>query len=148
MVDSFREKENDYEAATEPIGGAENTNNPEALDATGDEKEIVEVINQGNSSESSHSRSDLGEDEKGPQPALVQTQTNATGTSAVTRTDSHVDIAVKKPWHKKLNPLKWGKIPPVPTEREVSREYHASFLSAVYFQWMAPLMSVSLCTII
>lgn len=50
----------------------------------------------------------------------------------------------KKPWHKKLNPLRWGAPPPVPTERKVSREYQAGFFSMLTFQWMAPLMTVRL----
>ncbi|KAJ5928698.1 ABC transporter integral membrane type 1 [Penicillium verhagenii] len=48
----------------------------------------------------------------------------------------------KKKWHKRLNPLRWSTPPPVPEERTVSKEYGASFLSVVYFQWMSPLMKV------
>ncbi|KKK20522.1 hypothetical protein ARAM_001110 [Aspergillus rambellii] len=48
----------------------------------------------------------------------------------------------KTRWYRRLNPLRMGKIPPVPTERAVSREYGASFLSVAYFQWMSPLMRV------
>ncbi|KAK0626574.1 hypothetical protein B0T14DRAFT_109157 [Immersiella caudata] len=46
----------------------------------------------------------------------------------------------QKPWYKQPNPLRWGKIPPVPKEREVSGEYHANFFSALIFHWMGPLM--------
>ena len=74
--------------------------------------------------------------------ALEQAQTSATTASAVTGTESHIELK-KKPWYKNLNPLRWGKIPPVPEVRKVSREYNAPFLSLVYFQWIAPLMSVS-----
>ena len=49
----------------------------------------------------------------------------------------------KRPWYRNLNPLRWGAVPPVPTEREVSREYRAGFWSMLTFQWMSPLMSVS-----
>ncbi|KAJ5579757.1 uncharacterized protein N7459_005742 [Penicillium hispanicum] len=48
----------------------------------------------------------------------------------------------KKKWHQKLNPLRWQEPPPVPEERTVSREYGASVLSTMYFQWMSPLMKV------
>lgn len=48
----------------------------------------------------------------------------------------------KKPWHKKLNPLRWGSLPPVPAERMPSRECEAGFFSLLTFQWMSPLMSV------
>ena len=48
----------------------------------------------------------------------------------------------RKKWYKRLNPLKRRAKPPVPQERKVSREYNASFLSLLTFQWMAPLMTV------
>ncbi|RMZ88029.1 hypothetical protein DV736_g4741, partial [Chaetothyriales sp. CBS 134916] len=41
-----------------------------------------------------------------------------------------------------LNPLKRRSLPPVPLNREVSREYRAGFFSRLYFQWVAPLLSV------
>jgi hypothetical protein len=47
-----------------------------------------------------------------------------------------------KPWYKTPNPLKWGKIPPIPQEKDICPEYHASFLSKLVFHWMAPLMRV------
>ncbi|KAL4916762.1 P-loop containing nucleoside triphosphate hydrolase protein [Aspergillus aurantiobrunneus] len=51
-----------------------------------------------------------------------------------------------KPQHSRkrfsLNPLRLQSIPPVPKERSVSREYGASLLSVISFQWMSPLMKV------
>lgn len=74
---------------------------------------------------------------------LKHTQSYATDTSAVTRTTSRASVPkAKKPWYKEPNPLRWGSIPPVPKERQVSREYKAGFLSKLTFQWMAPLMNV------
>jgi ATP-binding cassette subfamily C (CFTR/MRP) protein 1 len=49
----------------------------------------------------------------------------------------------QKPWYKQPNPMRWGKIPPVPKERVVSGEYSANFFSALIFHWMGPLMRVS-----
>ena len=46
----------------------------------------------------------------------------------------------KAPWHHRWNPLRRNP-PPIPEERIVSREYNASFLSLVTFQWMNPLMT-------
>jgi ATP-binding cassette subfamily C (CFTR/MRP) protein 1 len=46
----------------------------------------------------------------------------------------------KKTWT--LNPLKHRKIPPVPKERIVSREYGASWWSRLTFQWITPIMTV------
>ncbi|KAI9751310.1 MAG: hypothetical protein M4579_006126 [Chaenotheca gracillima] len=43
-------------------------------------------------------------------------------------------------WYKKLNPLRRGKVPPVPEERTVSPEYTASWWSVLTFTWMGPLM--------
>ncbi|KAI9809799.1 MAG: hypothetical protein M1825_000232 [Sarcosagium campestre] len=47
-----------------------------------------------------------------------------------------------QPWSRRLNPFKSRTTPPVPDEREVSREYGASFWSLLTFQWMAPVMRV------
>lgn len=46
----------------------------------------------------------------------------------------------KVPWHYRINPLRRNP-PPVPEERAVCREYNASFLSLLTFQWMNPLMT-------
>ncbi|KAH8809406.1 ABC multidrug transporter-like protein [Xylogone sp. PMI_703] len=96
-------------------------------------------------SDSSHHGDDS---EKDPEKDAEQAKTanleltRSYATSALTRTDSHVDVAAqKKPWYKNPNPLRWGKIPPVPEQRGVSREYQASFLSMVYFQWISPIMT-------
>lgn len=84
-------------------------------------------------------------DEKQAERAeLKHTQSYATDASGITRTTSRASGPVpKKPWYKTPNPLRWGSIPPVPKERQISREYTAGFLSKLTFQWMAPLMSVS-----
>ncbi|KAK2805805.1 hypothetical protein FQN50_006081 [Emmonsiellopsis sp. PD_5] len=44
-------------------------------------------------------------------------------------------------WYKRLNPLRLRRVPPLPEERQVSREYTAGFLSLTTFEWMAPLMT-------
>ncbi|KAK8001793.1 hypothetical protein PG991_014015 [Apiospora marii] len=74
---------------------------------------------------------------------MKRTQSQATDFSSLTRTTSRASIPQQsKPWYKQPNPLRWGSIPPIPKEREVSREYNAGFLSRLTFQWMAPLMNV------
>ena len=143
MLDFESEKEKDVNAATEPIGGVgELTQNDEDYDVDGINKEYLENTTHATPSTiSSHDRDRI---EKEKRPNLEQAQSYATNTSAVTRSDSHVSTPYKKkPWYKKLNPLKWGAPPPVPETRKVSREYSASFLSLVYFQWVAPIMHVS-----
>ncbi|KPI46100.1 Oligomycin resistance ATP-dependent permease YOR1 [Cyphellophora attinorum] len=64
--------------------------------------------------------------------------TTATGTSFV---ESKAEQP-KRPWHRRLNPLRRGKVPPIPKERQVSREYNAGFFSLLTFQWIHPLMTV------
>lgn len=47
----------------------------------------------------------------------------------------------------RFNPLRWrnsGKVPEVPSERQVSREENAGFWSLLSFAWLSPLMSVCL----
>ncbi|ETS80377.1 hypothetical protein PFICI_07906 [Pestalotiopsis fici W106-1] len=72
---------------------------------------------------------------------IRRTQSTATDLSVLTRTTTGASSPPQsKPWYKQPDPLKWGKIPPVPEERGESREYHAGWLSRLTFQWMAPLM--------
>ncbi|KAK0636181.1 P-loop containing nucleoside triphosphate hydrolase protein [Bombardia bombarda] len=58
----------------------------------------------------------------------------------VSTTTGHQPIKESKPWYKQPNPLRWGKIPPVPKENAVCPEYKASFFSILFFGWMGPLM--------
>lgn len=71
---------------------------------------------------------------------LAPYATSASGTSVATTVPS---LVKQKPWYKTPNPMKWGSIPPIPTERGVSREATAGWLSLLTFQWMAPVMTVS-----
>ncbi|KAF2088727.1 P-loop containing nucleoside triphosphate hydrolase protein [Saccharata proteae CBS 121410] len=48
----------------------------------------------------------------------------------------------QQPWYKRLNPLRWGPMPPVPPERIECPEQTASFFSKITFQWMTPIMAV------
>lgn len=74
---------------------------------------------------------------------LDASRSYATDASAMTGPPSAVQPAIAKPWCRRINPLRWGAIPPVPKERIVSREYKAGFFSKLTFQWMSPLMAVS-----
>lgn len=49
-----------------------------------------------------------------------------------------------RPWYKTSNPLRWGGIPPVPDERVISPEHKAGIFSRLTFNWVTPLMVVSL----
>ncbi|KAH8196838.1 hypothetical protein TruAng_009008 [Truncatella angustata] len=72
---------------------------------------------------------------------IKRTQSHATDASVLSRTTTGTSAPPKsKPWYKQPNPLRWGKIPPIPKERGESREHNAGFWSRLTFQWMAPLM--------
>ena len=49
----------------------------------------------------------------------------------------------KRTWRERLNPLKTKYTPPIPVERQPSREYGANIFSVITFQWIAPLMRVN-----
>ncbi|POS75365.1 ABC transporter [Diaporthe helianthi] len=72
-----------------------------------------------------------------------RTRSYATDASATTQATTHHpadESQAKKPWYRKVNPLRWGQVPPVPDEREVSREYKAGFFSQLFFAWQGGLM--------
>ncbi|KAK4127358.1 hypothetical protein N657DRAFT_565667 [Parathielavia appendiculata] len=71
---------------------------------------------------------------------LDRLQSSATATSVTTATATG-NFPEQKPWYRQPNPLRWGKIPPVPIEKEECPEHKAGFLSSLVFHWIAPLMS-------
>ncbi|KAL5615528.1 uncharacterized protein BROUX77_001365 [Berkeleyomyces rouxiae] len=77
-------------------------------------------------------------------PILTHTSTTEKTASAVaTQTTSSRPLTLeRKPWFKRLNPLKMGTTPSVPDSRSPSPESSASWLSLVLFHWMTPMMSV------
>lgn len=125
---------------TDPVASSNAAAVDEPLDVDGDEKDYIEITTPAGAS-SDHSLSEKEHIEKEERPDLQQTKSYATTNSAVTGAESNIAES-KKPWYKHYNPLRWGKIPPVPETRKVCREYNAPFLSLVYFQWVAPIMSV------
>ncbi|KAF7562107.1 hypothetical protein G7046_g2035 [Stylonectria norvegica] len=73
---------------------------------------------------------------------LKTTRTDASAATTATRvTTTSQAPPKKKPWYKRLNPLRWGAPPPTPNERLISREYQAGFFSVLTFQWVNPLMT-------
>lgn len=106
--------------------------------------EPASPISGNGDSEKEIQKDDDPERERVGREELKHTQSYATDTSAATRTTSRATLPVPKPWYKTPNPLRWGSIPPVPKERQVSREYTAGFFSKLTFQWMAPLMNVNI----
>ncbi|KAI6710055.1 ABC transporter [Diplocarpon mali] len=103
----------------DPIAAAQDPNHDEPLDIDGSEKEYMKITAQNHHA----SRQGLSEEGRGSgdekRPQVDRTKSHATDASAFSRTDSYTDRPVdEKPWHKKLNPLKWGKVPPIPEKRE------------------------------
>ena len=109
------------------------------------------------SKSSEPAESDNGSDQAGLKTAGKSVDTYALAqTTSIDRLDSRYteasedvgetvnvhDVAGKQKWTERLNPLKRRRKPPVPSEREVSREYNAGFFSKLTFHWMAPLMKV------
>ncbi|MCJ1261370.1 hypothetical protein MMC22_001234 [Lobaria immixta] len=80
--------------------------------------------------------------EKQAQPEATRAVTQTTTASSLTVESRGSQSKSDKPWFKKLNPFKSRRISPVPKQRTVSREYSASFLSKLIFQWMGPLMKL------
>ena len=142
-------QEKEY-ASTDPVGAAHQTNASEPV-AT-EPLQYVGTTDRTNNHESGAteplqyvgSDSDLSssdQDKKGTPPNVTRTLTTTTTTSSMTAESRDADPQKKKPWYKRLNPLKRSTKPPVPKERRISREYGAPFLSLLTFQWMAPLMN-------
>ncbi|KAF2200754.1 ABC multidrug transporter-like protein [Delitschia confertaspora ATCC 74209] len=75
---------------------------------------------------------------------LSRLNSGTSGISTISEdlSDAKSSASAKKKWYKKVNPLRWGKKPPVPDSREVSPEWKAGFLSRVTFHWMGPIMTV------
>lgn len=80
--------------------------------------------------------------EKQAQPGPTRVVTQTTTASSLTVESRSPQSKSDKPWFKKLNPFKSRRTSPIPKQRTVSREYGASLLSKLIFQWMGPLMKV------
>ncbi|KAL8828283.1 MAG: hypothetical protein Q9191_002678 [Dirinaria sp. TL-2023a] len=115
--------------STDPVGAANGANTEEPI-AT---EPLQQVITDSASSTNG---------ERKQRPEANRTLTTTTTRSTLTIDDPDPNPKTPKPWFKRLNPLKPSQKPPVPKDRTVSREYGASFLSLLTFQWMAPIMRV------
>ena len=128
MTDSGRH-EKEY-TSTDPIGASNEANSVDQPVAT---EPLQQVVSDSASSSN---------EKKDERPEANRTLTTTTTKSTLSTEDPDPDLKPQKPWFKRLNPLKPSKTPPVPKERTVSKEYGASFLSLLTFQWMAPIMRV------
>ena len=111
----------------------------EFLPATADDKPAQ--AGMGSDSDS------ISDPEKNISDPIKKSTTRSTRRSGASEPESSApddQVNRRKKWYRNLNPLRWGRTPPVPTERSISREYGASIFSIITFQWMAPMMDVSL----
>jgi len=84
---------------------------------------------------------DGGQGKDAQRPSMDRLRSYATATSVTSAPSAH--FPEPKPWYKQPNPMRWGKIPPIPEERKVCGEHNAGFFSKLIFHWMGPLMNVS-----
>lgn len=126
MAESGKQ-EKEY-GSTDPVGAVNETHSSEPV-AT---EPLQYVGSESDLSSSNHKQKEEG-----------RTEVHRTVTATTTASTLSVELQPKgkRPWYKRLHPLKRSTKPPIPKERSVSREYGASFLSLLTFQWMAPLMS-------
>jgi ATP-binding cassette subfamily C (CFTR/MRP) protein 1 len=118
--------------ATEPlerVGTEKELNQEKLLD-----KDYVQQ-KEANQHAQNHPRTPLGR--------LNSDWTSSSNDTPDDKSEKSVVVAEKQTWAERINPLKSKHKPPIPAERGESREYKASFLSHLTFQWMAPLMEVS-----
>jgi ATP-binding cassette subfamily C (CFTR/MRP) protein 1 len=105
------------------------------------------VVEREGDEEDFSSQSDGEQEYRGLHRPIERTRSNQIATtgksvaSSVSRSDV-VQVPRKRTLKEKLNPFSRKNVPPIPTERMVTREYQAGFFSALYFSWIAPLMSV------
>jgi ATP-binding cassette subfamily C (CFTR/MRP) protein 1 len=83
----------------------------------------------------------LGTDDRDSRPEAHRTLTTTSTLSAVT-TNERPALKQSKPWYKEPNPLRWGAMPQVPKDREISHEHGAGFFNQLTFSWMGSLMRV------
>ena len=121
-------KQEKDDAATDSIGAVNETTSSESV--------ATEPLQDGGP-ETNHS--DLQEEKK--QEGALDIHRTVTAVTNASTMSVEPQSKAKRPWYTRLNPLKRSIKPPIPKERAVSREYRASFLSLLTFQWMAPLMS-------
>lgn len=138
--------------STDPVGAVNQTNSAEPV-ATEPLQYVASESEVSSSGLDSEKRGESGKHEDfephekiESEQDVVRTTTTATMTSTLTIESAKDRVNEKKPWYKRLNPLKRSKKPPIPKERIVSREYGASFLSLLTFQCKPP--SVHFMTLI
>ncbi|KAK8218735.1 ABC transporter [Phyllosticta capitalensis] len=134
MADPGQEK-NDWQLNATEAAGTATTLRPDEpvatapLERVGTEKEL-------NPDQHHH------EDHKDASATPRSVSEGSTDDVVETKSQAPTTEPQKRDWSRIINPLKWGKIPEIPKERAVSREYGANWLSRLTFHWMSPIMSV------
>ena len=119
--------------ATERELNAETQYDP---DFVSDKESLAEEIEKRFSVSSSD-----GSAKKPPMNRMQSSATTATTMSDISQIESLNQQPKKRKWYAWLT-LRHRHVPPVPRERELSREYKANIFSKLTFQWISPLMTV------
>lgn len=128
---------------TPPDPVAETSDRPRLDEPIGEEKVIAdESAKQDGLSGLSGGRDSIPE-ERTDGAGLDRTKSSVTDASATTAATSRHADSSPKPWYRNYNPMRWGRVRPVPKERTPCPEYKAGFFSQLVFQWMHPLMTVN-----
>ena len=128
--------------STDPSGAVNQTNTEEPVAATEPPQYATSESESSSDDSEKKEYNEKREEEDGDRPTATRTLTTTTTTSSLALESTAAAPQKKKSWYRRLNPLKWSTKPSVPRERQISREYGASFWSLLTFQWMAPVMSV------
>ena len=145
MVESGRQETVHASADPEPAAGVESQTEEYTIEPLEYFRSVSDLSINTEQDPEKHVYSDekqIHSDEKQVRPEARRALTTSTSISTTTAETKDKTNSRTRSWSDHLNPLKRRKLPPVPKERIVSREYGASFLSLLTFQWMAPLMSV------
>lgn len=134
---SFNEKKLDWQLQDQDAATAAAANPTQYEPILSEQEKQTKVEKDLGVNSASHST-------RGPLSRLQSAQSTQSGASELSSeaSDAKNTRDGKKKWYKRLNPLKWGEIPPVPETRLASAEYSAGLFSRLTFQWMASLMVV------
>lgn len=136
---SEREEVDDEKATAE--AAMERANIDDDDDEEEEDYDLKGLTDQDHSESDSMGKEKAEEDEV--RHEVRRMQSYATDVSTTTQATSHYpagDEKAKRTWKQKLNPLRWGSVPPVPNQRGESPEYSASWISRMFFTWQGPLM--------
>ncbi|OAA56992.1 ABC multidrug transporter [Niveomyces insectorum RCEF 264] len=133
--DEEREREREINDGPDPIS-------PVVLVNTGEDVlSEKEVATGAMSQDSDFDDARSSRDREQQQAELSRIRSHVTEASiASAATSAAAAPAKQRSWIRKINPLYWRAVPPVPKERQENPEARAKFFSKLVFWWQGPLM--------